>query len=75
MDNLLVAISESGEMHLLDSSTGVLQGSVSIGSTVMAPLYSNEGIVYIHARDRYVYAIDVKAGEEAWKFKTDMEQN
>jgi outer membrane protein assembly factor BamB len=75
VDNLLVAISESGEMHLLDSSTGVLQGSVSIGSTVMAPLYSNEEIVYVHARDRYVYAIDVKAGEIAWKFKTDMEQN
>jgi len=75
LDSLLVAISESGEMYILDIATGVLQNSISIGSSVMAPLYSNESIVYVHARDRYVYAVDVEAGEILWKFNTDMEQS
>ena len=67
-DNLLVAASESGEMYILEPDSGVLVRSVSIGYQVMGPLYAEENIVYVHARNRCVYAIDVQSGDTVWEF-------
>src|SRR4030042_106295 len=67
-DNLLVAASESGEMYILEPDSGVLVRSVPIGYQVMSPLYAEENIVYVHARNRCVYAIDVQSGDTVWEF-------
>jgi outer membrane protein assembly factor BamB len=66
--NLLVAASESGTMYILEPDSGNLVRSVSIGSQVMAPLYAEENMVYVHARNRCVYAIDVQSGDKVWEF-------
>jgi len=73
VDNLLVVVSQSGETYILEADSGALERTVSIGYSVMAPLYAGGNMVYIHARDRYVYAIDVQNGEIAWRFSSDIE--
>jgi outer membrane protein assembly factor BamB len=70
LDSLLVAISDSGEMYVLRADSGVSERTVSIGYSVMAPLYAEEGMVYVHARDRGVYCIDVQTGVIAWEFSS-----
>jgi outer membrane protein assembly factor BamB len=66
--DLLVAVSESGEMYVLESDSGDLVRTVDIGYSVMAPLYAEENMVYVHARNRCVYAVDVQSGEKVWDF-------
>ncbi len=70
LDSLLVAISESGEMYVLRADSGVSERTVSIGYSVMAPLYAEEDMVYVHARDGGVYCIDVQTGVIAWEFSS-----
>lgn len=66
--DFLVVTSESGEMYVLEPDTGNLVRSVSIGYQVMAPLYAEENMVYVHARNRCIYAIDVQSGNNVWEF-------
>ena len=68
VDNLLATVSESGELYMLKANSGVLEQTVSIGYSVMAPLYAEDGMVYVHARDRGVYCVDVQSGVIAWEF-------
>jgi outer membrane protein assembly factor BamB len=68
VDDLLVAVSESGEMYVLESDSGSLVRTVDIGYSVMAPLYAEENMVYVHARNRCVYCVDVQSGEKVWEF-------
>jgi outer membrane protein assembly factor BamB len=68
LDKLLVAVSEPGEMYIIELASGTLQRTVSIGSAVMAPLYASDTMVYVHARNRCIYAVDVDKGKIAWKF-------
>ena len=70
LDSLLVAISDSGEMYVLRADSGVSERTVSIGYSVMAPLYAEEDMVYVHARDGGVYCIDVETGVIAWEFSS-----
>ena len=30
----------------------------------------SEGVVYFGSNDKHLYALDIKTGEEQWKFKT-----
>lgn len=73
VDNSLVAVSELGEMYVLDADSGVLNRIVSIGYSVLAPIHAEEGVVYIHARDHSIYCVDVKSGQIAWKFSSDVD--
>lgn len=73
VNDLLVAVSELGTMYVLKADSGVLQRTVSIGYSVMAPLYAEENMVYVHARDRCVYSVDVQSGGIAWKFSSDID--
>jgi outer membrane protein assembly factor BamB len=66
--NLLVAASESGDMYVLESDSGDLVRTISIGYSVMAPLYADENMVYVHARNRCVYGVDVQSGKIVWEF-------
>jgi outer membrane protein assembly factor BamB len=68
VDNLLVAASESGKIYMLKADSGEEERTVSIGSQVMAPLYAEKSTVYVHARNRCVYSVNVQSGEIAWKF-------
>jgi len=66
--DFVVAISEAGEIYVLESQTGALQRKTNIGYTTMAPLYLADDLVFVHGRDRTVYCVDVQKGEIAWKF-------
>ncbi|MBM3119684.1 MAG: hypothetical protein FJ006_09110 [Chloroflexi bacterium] len=70
VDNLLVVASESGKIYILKVESGeqVKDQPVSIDSSVMAPLYAENGTVYVHARNRCVYSVNVQGGEIVWKF-------
>jgi len=77
-DNLLVAASESGVIYILESDSGDLVRTVSIPSVsrrpfsiddkVRAQLYAEDNMVYVHAGNRCVYAVDVQNGKKAWEF-------
>jgi outer membrane protein assembly factor BamB len=73
LDNVLIAVSELGEMYFIEAHSGVLEQTVSIGYSVMAPLYAEEDMVYVHARDRGVYCVDVQTGAIAWRFSSVVE--
>ncbi len=72
VNDLLITISKSGEMQFINADSGVIERTVSIEAEVIAPLYTKDGIVYVHARNSYVYAVDVQSAKIIWKFKTDL---
>ena len=71
-DNL-VAVTELGDMYVLKAENGMSERTISVGYAVMAPLYADGEVVYVHARDHYVYAVDIQSGEIIWKFTSDVE--
>jgi outer membrane protein assembly factor BamB len=73
VDNLLVAASESGTVYILGADSGKPEHEpVSVGASVKvpvrAPLYAEGNMVYVHASNRCVYAVDVQSGDVVWKF-------
>jgi outer membrane protein assembly factor BamB len=73
VDNLLVAASESGTVYILGADSGKPEHEpVSVGASVKvpvrAPLYAEGNMVYVHASNRCVYAVDVQTGDVVWKF-------
>ena len=69
--DFLTAISDSGEIYLLDLNNGALKQKISIGYATMAPLYAKDNIIYVHARNDYIYAVDIQTGKVTWKFKPE----
>lgn len=72
IDGLIITISDSGEMYILNADSGILKHTVSIGYSVMASPYAAGNIVYVHARNNYVYAIDVQSENIIWEFTSDI---
>ena len=70
VENSLAICSESGSLYILDAAKGTMVRTVSIGAKVMAPIYSDGDMVYIHARDRNIYCVDLHSGQIAWKFSS-----
>ncbi|MBM4446825.1 MAG: hypothetical protein FJ023_05670 [Chloroflexi bacterium] len=68
VNNLLVVASKSGVVYILKADSGELERPVSIGSSVMAPLYTEENTIYVHASHRCVYGVDVQSGDKIWEF-------
>ncbi len=70
VDNLLVVASEAGTIYMLKADSGQADKDqlVPIGSEVMAPLYADKNMVYVHARNRCVYGVDVQSGQKIWEF-------
>ena len=75
MGDLLAVVSEAGEMYILESASGTLQRTVSIGFQVMAPLYAEENLVFVHARNHFVYCIDAQRGRVVWELDSIIEQD
>ena len=69
---LLISIAKSGQMQFINSNNGVLERTLKIDAEVMAPLYAKDDIIYVHARNGYVYAVDVLEAKVIWKFSTDL---
>ncbi len=38
--------------------------------SLLDPMYGSGGIVYFGSYDRHLYAVDIKTGQEKWRFKT-----
>jgi outer membrane protein assembly factor BamB len=73
VSGLLVGVSDTGEIFILDAKTGNLKNTINLESPVIAPLFVEDNTVYVHAKSRHVYAVDVQAGQIAWKFSLDVE--
>jgi len=72
-DNLLVVASESGTVYMLKADSGKPEHDpvpvdASVKVPVRAPLYAEGNMVYVHASNRCVYAVDVQSGNTVWKF-------
>jgi len=74
VDDLLVVASniidsKSGKIYILDvNNKGEEKAIVPVDGGVMAPLYAQGNVIYVHTNNFYIYAIDVQSGAEAWKF-------
>jgi outer membrane protein assembly factor BamB len=75
IDDSLVVASESGNVYVIDSETGIGEqirnpagdNRPSIDASVKAPLCAHEGIVYIRAQDNCLYAVNIEQGRvERW---------
>ncbi len=66
----LVVASMSGKIYVLGIENGSLLKTITIGSQIIAPLCAVDDTVYVHARDRCIYGVDVELGEVAWKLST-----
>jgi outer membrane protein assembly factor BamB len=67
-DGLIAVASEAGDIDVLNSDNGDLVRTIDIGSTVKAPLLFDGGMVYVHAGNFCVYAVDVETGQKVWEF-------
>jgi len=74
MDNSLVVISDTGKLYIINPDTPDTNNTLDIikpiptKSSVMAPLYEKKGIVYIHAKNRHLYAVKIPEKEILWDF-------
>lgn len=66
--DFLVVASEAGKLHLLKSDNGVMARTISIGALIMASLSAYDRKVYVHAKNRHVYAVEAETGKIAWDF-------
>jgi len=73
INGLLVGVSETGELFILDGKTGQIKNTINLDASVVAPLYAEGNLVYVHSKTRYAYAVDVQAGQVAWKLSLDIE--
>lgn len=66
----LVVSSKSGKVYVLRTDNGSLETTVAVGAQIMAPLCAVDNMLYVHARDRCIYGINVEKGEVVWKFSS-----
>jgi len=66
----LVVSSKSGIIYILNLADGTLSRSISIGHSVIAPIYIDGNNAYVHATDKNVYCVDLQSGQVAWKFSS-----
>ncbi len=55
----VVVASDADTLYLLSASNGSVQWSFEIGADVRGPLMAKDGVVYVHAMDRTIHAIDI----------------
>jgi outer membrane protein assembly factor BamB len=61
--------SKSGEIYILDTNNnGQEKSVVSVSGEVMAPLYAQGDMVYVHASNFTVYGLDIQKGAKIWEF-------
>jgi outer membrane protein assembly factor BamB len=67
-NNLIALASEAGDIYVLNSDNGDLVQSIHIGSRIMAPLFIEDNMLYVHAGNLCVYGIDIQSGVKVWEF-------
>ncbi len=80
-DSLVVA-ADSGNVYVINSKTGIGEriknpesnGKSTIGAIVRAPLCAHEGMVYIHAQDNCLYALDIGEERISWRLPLSVKQ-
>ena len=67
VDNFVIIASEQGKVYTLDTSTNQQSELRNLEKKICAPLYANDGIVYIHTQeDETVYALKAETGQTLW---------
>jgi len=68
----LAAVSEDGELSMIDINNGSLKQKVTIGYKTVAPLLVFNNVIYVHAMDDYIYAVDINSGALLWRFLAEI---
>jgi len=68
----LAVVSQEGELSLININDGSIKQKVTIGYKTIAPLLVFNDVIYVHAMDDNIYAIDVTTGELLWKFLAEI---
>ena len=85
-DDLLVVASESGDIFIVDKLTGRgksvmgLEGSdedivSTTGAIIRSSLCYSDGIVYVHAQNDVLFAIDTEQADISWIYSLEQEQD
>ncbi len=67
VEGQLVYASDTGVMTVLRASDGVREWDRRVGDTVRAPIAADGDIVYLHALDETVAAVDLRTKQLAWE--------
>ena len=62
VDDSVIVASEEGMIYILDTNNNQKSELKNLEEEIQAPLYANEGIVYIHSEKDIVYAINIRTG-------------
>jgi outer membrane protein assembly factor BamB len=71
VDDLLIVANEAGNVYVFDlgaelGDEAVPLKTISIGAGVRSSFCAHEGLVYIRAEDKQLYAVDIDKGEVSW---------
>jgi outer membrane protein assembly factor BamB len=67
--DLVVVVSESGQVIALDAETGKERWKANIGAEVLAPPAVGEGVVVLRASDHRVMGLETQNGQQRWLFQ------
>ncbi|OGO15990.1 MAG: hypothetical protein A2Z02_03040 [Chloroflexi bacterium RBG_16_48_7] len=70
--NTLAVATEVGDLYLLDAGSGSIKQKINIGYKTVSPLLAFKNMIFVHALDDYIYAIDVAGGKQIWRFKAEI---
>lgn len=71
-DGSVVAVSESGDVIILDATSGASQGRAKMYAGAGSTPAVTEDSIYIASLDQSMYAINTVGGLVRWRYKTDV---
>jgi len=66
VDGAIIIASEDGRIWAIDTSNNQVSELKNLEEKIYAPLCASDGVVYIHAHDRTLYALNVQTGVILW---------
>ena len=74
VDSSIIIASENGQVWAIDTGNNEKRLLVDLEATTYAPLYANDGIVYIHTQKKEnLYALNAQAGKMLWSLQLSSE--
>ncbi|MGH7131400.1 MAG: PQQ-binding-like beta-propeller repeat protein [Phycisphaerales bacterium] len=71
-DTAVVAVSEAGDVIILDATTGASEGRAKMYAGSGSPPAVTADTIYVASKDQSVYAINTVGGAVRWRFRTDV---
>jgi len=64
VDGSVIVATEAGKVYAIENNQR--RELRTLGAKVLAPLYTSNGVVYVHAENDKLYALNVQTGAELW---------